>query len=98
MKVTGDTKDCCIIPPRLRDAITAQDLLQDRQREIQAAQGDIQYKYRGMQFPQIPRAMEQYAPNTEAPSRTILLHVVQDKVIAPSGSSLTTYALLDNAS
>ena len=42
--------------------------------------------------------MEQYATITEAPSRTILLHVVPVKVIAPSGSSLTTYALLDNAS
>ena len=38
--------------------------------------------------------MEQYATITEAPSRTILLHVVPVKVIAPSGSSLTTYALL----
>ena len=42
--------------------------------------------------------MEQYAAITEAPSRTILLLVVPVKVIAPSGSSLTTYALLDNAS
>ena len=42
--------------------------------------------------------MEQYAIITEAPSGTILLHVVPGKVIAPSGSSLTTYALLDNAS
>ena len=49
-------------------------------------------------FPQNPRAMEQYATITEAPSRTVLLHVVQVKVIAPSGSSLTTYTLLDNAS
>ena len=38
--------------------------------------------------------MEQYATITESPSRTILLHVVPVKVIAPSGSSLTTYALL----
>ena len=42
--------------------------------------------------------MEQYTTITEAPSRTILVHVVPVKVIAPSGSSLTTYALLDNAS
>ena len=42
--------------------------------------------------------MEQYATITEAPSRTILLHVVPVKEIAPSGSSLTTYVLLDNAS
>ena len=42
--------------------------------------------------------MEQYAIITEAPSRIILLHVVPVKVIGPSGSSLTTYALLDNAS
>ena len=83
---------------RLRDAITAQDPHLDRQRETQAAQTDIQYKDQGTQFPQNPRAMEQYATNTEAPSRTVLLHVVQVKVIAPSGSSLTTYALLDNAS
>ena len=41
--------------------------------------------------------MEQYATITEAPSRTILLHVEPVKVIAPSGSSLTTYALPDNA-
>ena len=85
-------------PFRLRDAITAQDPHLDRQREIQAAQADIQYKDQGMQFPQNPRAMEQYATITEAPSRTVLLHVVQVKVIAPSGSSLTTYALLDDAS
>ena len=38
--------------------------------------------------------MEQCATITEAPTRTILLHVVPVKVIAPSGSSLTTYALL----
>ena len=85
-------------PPRLRDAITAQDPHVDRQREIQAAQANIQYKDQGMKFPQNPRAIEQYATITEAPSRTILLHVVPAKVIAPSGSSLTTYALLDNAS
>ena len=85
-------------PFRLRDAITAQDPHLDRQREIQAAQADIQYKDQGMQFPQNPRAMEQYATITEAPSTTVLLHVVQVKVIAPSGSSLTTYALLDNTS
>ena len=42
--------------------------------------------------------MEQYATITEAPSRTVLLHVLQVKVIAPSGSSLTTCALLDDAS
>ena len=42
--------------------------------------------------------MEQYRTITEAPSRTILLHVVPVKVIAPSGSSLTTWAFLDNAS
>ena len=42
--------------------------------------------------------MEQYATITGSPSRTILLHVVPVKVIAPSGSSLTTCALLDNAS
>ena len=75
-------------PFRLRDAITAQDPHLDRQREIQAAQADIQYKDQGMQFPQNPRAMEQYATITEAPSTTVLLHVVQVKVIAPSGSSL----------
>ena len=85
-------------PPRLRDAITAQDPHLDRQRKIQAAQADIQYKDQGTQFSQNPRAMEQYATITEAPSRTILLHVVPVKVIAPSGSSLTTCALLDNAS
>ena len=85
-------------PPRLRDAITAQDPYLDRQREIQAAQADIQYKDQGTQFPQNLRAMEQYATITEAPSRTIILHVVPVKVIAPSGSSLTTYAFLDNAS
>ena len=85
-------------PFRLRDAITAQDPHLDRQREIQAAQANIQYKDQGMQFPQNPRAMEQYATITEDPSRTDLLHVVQVKVIAPSGSSLTTYTLLDNAS
>ena len=38
--------------------------------------------------------MEQCATITEAPTRTILLHVVPVKVIGPSGSSLTTYALL----
>ena len=85
-------------PFRLRDAITAQDPHLDRQREIQAAQADIQYKDQGTQFPQNPRAMEQYATITEARSRTVLLRVVQVKVIAPSGSSLTTYALLDDAS
>ena len=42
--------------------------------------------------------MEQYATITEARSRTVLLRVVQVKIIVPSGSSLTTYALLDNAS
>ena len=40
--------------------------------------------------------MERYSTITEAPSRTVLVHVVQVKVIAPSGSSLTTYALLDS--
>ena len=77
-------------PFRLRDAITAQDPHLDRQREIQAAQADIQYKDQGTQFLQKPRATEQYATITEALSRTVLLHVVQVKVIAPSGSSLTT--------
>ena len=77
-------------PFRLRDAITAQDPHLDRQREIQAAQADIQYKDQGTQFPQNPRVMERYATITEAPSRTVLVHVVQVKVIAPSGSSLTT--------
>ena len=85
-------------PFRLRDAITAQDPHLDRQRETQAAQADIQYKDQGMQFPQTARAMEQYATVTEAPSRTVLQHVVQVKVLAQSGSSLTTYVLLDNAS
>ena len=85
-------------PPGLRDTNTAQDPHLDRQREIQAAQADIQYKDQGTQFPQNPRAMEQYATIREAPSRTILLHLVPVKVIAPGGSSLTTYALLDNAS
>ena len=42
--------------------------------------------------------MEQYATITEAPSRTVLLHVVPVKVILPSGSSLTTYVLLDHGS
>ena len=42
--------------------------------------------------------MEQYSTIAEAPSRTVLVHIVQVKVIAPSGSSLTTYALLDNTS
>ena len=86
-------------PFRLRDAITTQDPHLDRQREIQAALADIQYKDQETQFPQNPtRVMERYATITEAPSRTVLLHVVQVKVIAPSGSSLTTYALLDSAS
>ena len=31
-------------------------------------------------------------------SRTILLHVVPVRVIAPHGNSVTTYGLLDNAS
>ena len=97
LEVTDDTR-LLYNRFRLRDAITAQDPHLDRQRETQAAQTDIQYKDQGTQFPQNPRAMEQYATNTEAPSRTVLLHVVQVKVIAPSGSSLTTYALLDNAS
>ena len=85
-------------PLRPRDAITAQDPHLDRQRETQAARADIQYKDQGKLFPQNPRAMEQYATITEVPSRTSLLHVVPAKVIAPSGSSLTTYALPDNAS
>ena len=85
-------------PFRLRDAITTQDPHLDRQREIQAVQAYFQYKDQGMQFPQNPGAMEQYSTITEAPSRTVLVHIVQVKVIAPSGSSLTTYALLDNTS
>ena len=85
-------------PPGLRDTNTAQDPHLDRQREIQAAQAEIQYKDQGTQFPQNPRAMEQYATIREAPSRTILLHFVPVKVIAPGGSSLTTYKLLDNTS
>ena len=85
-------------PPGLRDTNTAQDPHLDRQREIQAAQAEIQYKDQGTQFPQNPRAMEQYATSREAPSRTILLHFVPVKVIAPGGSSLTTYVLLDNTS
>ena len=84
-------------PFRLRDVITTQDPHLDRQREMQAALY-IQYKGQGTQFPQNPRVMERYATITEAPSRTVLVHVVQVKVIAPSGSSLTTYALLDSAS
>ena len=85
-------------PPRLRDAVTAQEPHLNRQRDLQAAQADIQYKDQGTQFPQNPRVMEQYATIAEGPLRTILLHVVPAKVIARSGSSLTTYALLDNAS
>ena len=85
-------------PFRLKDAIATWDPHLDRQREIQAAQADIQYKDQGTQFPQNPRVMERYSTITEAPSRTVLMHVVQVKVIAPSGSSLTTYALLDSAS
>ena len=41
--------------------------------------------------------MEQYATVTEASRRIILPHVLPVKVMAPSGSSLTTYTLLDNA-
>ena len=63
-------------PPGLRDTNTAQDPHLDRQKEIQAAQAEIQYKDQGTQFPQNPRAMEQYATIRKAPSRTILLHVV----------------------
>ena len=85
-------------PPRLRDAITARDPHLDRLREIEAAQANIHYKDQGTEFPQNPRAIEQYATITEAPSRTILLHVVPVKAISPSGSSLTTYVLLHNAS
>ena len=76
-------------PPRLREAITPQDPHLDRQREIQTAQANTQYKDQGTQTPQNPRTMEQYATITEAPSRTILPHVaiVPVKIIAPSGSS-----------
>lgn len=45
-----------------------------------------------------PRTTEQYATVTGTVSKTVLLHVVPVKVIAPNGSVLTTYGLLDNAS
>ena len=44
------------------------------------------------------RTVEQYATATENLSKTVLLHVLPVKVIAPNGCVLTTYGLLDNAS
>ncbi|XP_028413517.1 uncharacterized protein LOC114536351 [Dendronephthya gigantea] len=41
---------------------------------------------------------EQYATITNTASKFVLLHVVPLQVISPQGASLTTYALLDNAS
>ncbi|XP_028416310.1 uncharacterized protein LOC114540230 [Dendronephthya gigantea] len=41
---------------------------------------------------------EQYATITNTASKLVLLHVVPVQVISPEGASLTTYALLDNAS
>ena len=45
-----------------------------------------------------PRTVEQYATATENLSKTVLLHVLPVKVIAPNGCVLSTYGLLDNAS
>lgn len=45
-----------------------------------------------------PRTTEQYATVAGTVSKTVLLHVVSVNVIAPNGSTLTTYGLLDNAS
>ena len=45
-----------------------------------------------------PRTTEQYATVAGTISKTVLLHVVSVNVIAPNGSTLTTYGLLDNAS
>ncbi|CAB4008456.1 Hypothetical predicted protein [Paramuricea clavata] len=41
---------------------------------------------------------EQYATITNTTSKFVLLHVVPVKVLSPQGVSVTTYALLDNAS
>jgi len=54
----------------------------------------------GSQQPERSLTVDQYttATKTTASSRTILLHVVPVRVIAPQGNSITTYGLLDNAS
>jgi hypothetical protein len=61
--------------------------LPEDQREVEPDKQSVQEK-----------KTEQYATITNTTSKFVLLHVVPVKVLSPQGVSVTTYALLDNAS
>ena len=67
---------------------------------VTAVMSDTREMVEGSQQPERSRTVDQYATATKttASPRTILLHVVPVRMIAPQGNSITTYGLLDNAS
>ena len=67
---------------------------------VTAVMSDTREMVEGSQQPERSRTVDQYATATKttASPRTILLHVVPVRIIAPQGNSITTYGLLDNAS
>ena len=83
-------------PPRRFGGLVAQ----ESHSSVKAVLSDTRETVEGSQQRERSRSVEQYATATKttASSKTILLHVVPVRVIAPQGNSITTYGLLDNAS
>ena len=87
-------------PPRRFGGLVEYSIEQEPHSSVKAVLSDTREMVEGSQQPEGSRTVDQYATATKttASSRTILLHVVPVRVIAPQGNSITTYGLLDNAS
>ena len=87
-------------PPGRLGGLVEYSTEQERHSSVKAVLSDTREMVGGSQQPERLRTVDQYATATKtaASSRTILLHVVPVRVIAPKGNSVTIYGLLDNAS
>ena len=87
-------------PPRRFEGLVEYSTEQEPHSSVKAVLSDTREMVGGSQQPERSRTVDQYATATKttASSRTILLHVVPVRVIAPQGNSITTYGSLDNAS
>ena len=87
-------------PPRRFGGLVEYSTGHESHSSVTAVMSDTLEMVEGSQQPQRSRTVDQYATasKTTSFSRTILLHVIPIRVIAPQGNSITTYGLLDNAS
>ena len=87
-------------PPRRFGGRAEYSTEQEQHTSVKAGSSDTLRMTEGPQRPEGLLTFEQYATvtKTAVSSRTILLHVVPIRVIAPNGNSVTTYGLLDNTS